>query len=190
MIPRRNSSAASRLTVIVLLTLCLILMAGCATTIPDSAEALLVPEVDLERYAGLWYQVGRYPNFFQTGDCAESTAEYTLLPDGRISVLNRCWVDSYGGTYSQQVRAVGTPMNENGSWLRVLFYNLFPASYLIIELDADAYQWAAVSTPARRTLWILSRSPALPPETFEDITAALAAKGFDPESIRKTSRQQ
>jgi apolipoprotein D and lipocalin family protein len=186
----QKTKTLSRFSVLAVLLISLAAMTGCATSLSREAETLLVPEVDLERYAGLWYQVGRYPNSFQTGDCGDSTAEYSLREDGTISVLNRCWTDEYGGEYSQQVRAVGKPMDESGSWLRVVFFKLFPASYLIIELDGDNYQWAAVSTPAKRTLWILSRTPALPPETYEAIVASLAAKGFDPEKITRTSRQK
>jgi apolipoprotein D and lipocalin family protein len=164
--------------------------AGCATGSGRDIEQILVDQVDLRRYSGLWYQVGRYPNWFQTGDCEESTAEYTLYEDGTVSVLNRCWSDRYGGTYSQQVRAVARPANAGNSWLRVRFFGLFPANYLIIELDAEHYQWAAVTTPGRSSLWILSRTPALESETFEQIVASLENKGFDPDKISRTSRQQ
>lgn len=167
----------------------LLLLSSCSTRLPEGIEDLLVERVDITRYAGLWYQVGRYPHSFQKGPCGDSTAEYTLRDSGRINVLNRCWEGEYGGSYRQQVRAVARVVNDAGSHLRVVFFNVFPASYLIIELDEVDYQWAAVTTPKKNTLWILSRSPRLDDDIYAMIVDRLAAKGFDPDRIMKTSRQ-
>ncbi|MBI9106893.1 MAG: lipocalin family protein [Spirochaetales bacterium] len=150
----------------------------------------LVSKVDLQKYTGLWYQVGRYPHFFQSDDCSESTAEYSFTEDGKIEVLNRCWKDFYSGEYTSEVRALGTPVDENGNWLRVLFYGIFPADYLIIELDSENYQWAAVTSPNENTLWILSREASLPEEVYSSIISSLEKKGFDSTKIIKTSRQR
>ncbi len=78
--------------------------------------------MDLERYSGLWYQVARYPNSFQRKECRLSTARYTLREDGRVEVRD-----------------------ETNSWLRVRFFRIFGADYLIIDLDTD-YRWAVVTT--------------------------------------------
>ncbi|MCF7953989.1 MAG: lipocalin family protein, partial [Spirochaetales bacterium] len=168
----------------------LTVMTSCAASLPEKVPSILVPQVDLKRYAGLWYQVARYPHSFQRGECGVSTAEYTLEENGRISVLNRCWDKEYGGTYSQQVRATAKPKNPEGSWLRVWFFGLFPANYLIIELDEENYAWAAVTTPKKNTLWILSRTPALDTEIYNTIVNRLEEKGFDSEKIIKTSLQK
>lgn len=170
-------------------TAVMLFLSSCATPISDADKARLVPRVDLERYAGLWYQVGRYPNSFQSGDCAISTAEYRLDEKGRVLVLNRCWEDRYGGTWSSQVRAVGRRADDTGSRLLVTFFKLFTANYLIIELDEKEYRWAAVSTPKKKNLWILSRTPSLPEEDFRMILRSLEEKGFDPERITRTSQQ-
>lgn len=172
-----------------MIILVLVLWTGCTTSISPEMSDLLVDKVDLTRYSGLWYQVGRYPHSFQRGECGDSTAEYSLREDGKINVLNRCWEDEYGGTYSQQVRAVGTAMDERGSWLRVVFFKVFPAAYLIIELDEENYQWAAVTTANKGSLWILSRTPALDEKTFEQILSSLEAKGFSRDKIIRTSQQ-
>ncbi len=171
------------------ITAVMLFFSSCATPISSRDRALLVPRVDLERYTGLWYQVGRYPNNFQSGDCAVSTAEYRLDDKGRILVLNRCWEARYGGEWSSQVRAVGRPADETGSRLLVTFFKVFTANYLIIELDEVDYRWAAVSTPKKKNLWILSRSPSLPEETFQMILSSLEEKGFDPDRVIRTSLQ-
>jgi apolipoprotein D and lipocalin family protein len=165
-----------------------LLFQGCTTHLPKEAEMMLVESVDIEQYAGMWYQVARYDHFFQTDDCAESSAEYTIRKDGKIAVLNRCWKDYYGGEYTQQVRATASPVNDQSSWLRVWFYGIFPANYLIIELDKD-YQWAAVTSPNKKTLWILSRKPFLEADIYNAIVDSLVSKGFIKNEIIKTSQQ-
>ena len=64
------------------------------STIPTEAQELpplkLVDQVDLDRYAGLWYEAARVPNPFQDQCVRNVTAEYRLRDDGRIDVINRC----------------------------------------------------------------------------------------------------
>ena len=51
---------------------------------------LSVPEVDLERYAGRWHEVARLPNKFQGKCVGGTTADYELLADGALRVVNAC----------------------------------------------------------------------------------------------------
>ena len=182
---------AKLLSIVVIagLSILVMILVGCASSLSLTDSQMLVDSVDLKRYAGLWYQVGRYPNSFQRGVCTVSTAEYTLTEDGRVLVLNRCWEDFYGGKYTQQVRAVGRPADASGNRLLVTFFKLFTANYLVVELDQETYQWAAVTTPNRGNLWILSRTPALDEAIYQRIVQSLTAKGFDPDKIIRTSLQ-
>ena len=49
-----------------------------------------VASVDLARYAGRWHEVAKFPNRFQKACTRSTVAEYTLLPDGQIRVVNSC----------------------------------------------------------------------------------------------------
>jgi apolipoprotein D and lipocalin family protein len=62
------------------------LLVGCASRPPLAT----VPRVDLKRYEGRWFEIAKYPNWFQQGCAADTTAEYTAQADGRIAVVNRC----------------------------------------------------------------------------------------------------
>ena len=161
------------------------MMAGCVSSRSSAGPPATVPSVELDRYTGLWYQVARYPHSFQRRECTVSTARYTLLDDGRIEVGNDCWADEVGGDSRQSVRAFARPIDESNSWLKVRFFRLFNADYLIIELDED-YQWAVVSGPDMQTLWILSRTPTLPEETYTAIVDRLVERGFVREKIIRT----
>ena len=50
----------------------------------DLPDVQAVPHIDLERYAGRWYEIASRPNRFQAG-CTGTTATYTLNSDGTIT---------------------------------------------------------------------------------------------------------
>jgi lipocalin len=53
------------------------LAVGCGTFYPPLD---VVEPVDLTQYTGKWYEIARYPTFFQAA-CVSSTAEYTARDD-------------------------------------------------------------------------------------------------------------
>ena len=70
---------------------------GCTYIEKEPSSPLeTVSHVDLNRYMGVWYEIARYPNSFQKG-CVGSRATYTLLDDGKVSVLNECYDGSFSG---------------------------------------------------------------------------------------------
>ena len=166
---------------------CLLFVYSCQP--PEKDWPSTVKQVELNRYLGLWYQVARYPHSFQNKKCALSTAKYSLREDGKIRVLNTCWADKLNGPVKQQVEAAAWPADETNSRLKVKFFGLFVADYLIIELDRNDYRWAVVTTPKKNTFWILSRTPALAREQLELILQKLTARGFKREKILLTSKQ-
>lgn len=68
-----------------------LLTAERATYSQDQPGPKRVGQVDLHRYAGLWYEIARIPNSFQKQCARGVTAEYTLGDDGEIDVVNRCY---------------------------------------------------------------------------------------------------
>ena len=65
------------------------------------------------------------------------------------------------------------------------FFWPFKGDYWIIDPDEN-YQWVVVGEPARKYLWILSRTPSMDPERYRQITDKLPNKGYDPEKLRLT----
>lgn len=154
------------------------LLASCALSPRgDAPEAPLhtVAHVDLDRYLGLWYEIGRYPNSFQKG-CLDSTAMYTARPDGEIDVLNRCRDGQDGGVREARGRAWVVDKASNAR-LKVSFFWPFRGDYQIIDLGEE-YQYAVVASPSRKYLWILSRTPALDPGVVASILEKIEKQGF------------
>ena len=76
---------------------------GCAGAAVSEPPLTVVETVDVNRYLGKWYEIASYPAWFQKG-CTATTAEYSLLPDGKIQVVNRCRKDSLEGPLKESKR--------------------------------------------------------------------------------------
>ncbi len=154
----------------------------------SAAQALTtVPSVDLERYAGKWYEIASYPQSFQKR-CHCTTATYTPSPKGFVIVENRCNRDSASGKpTSIKGKAFVVPGTGNAK-LSVQFFWPFTGKYWIIDL-ADDYSYAVVSHPSRKNLWILSRTPRMDAAVYENILARVKAKGLDPAKLKLTEQR-
>lgn len=143
-----------------------------------------VPSVDLDRYAGTWHEIARYPNFFERMCARDVTAQYTRNPDGTIAVVNSCRKED--GTIARAegvARVVGPAKLEvrfAPAWLG--FLPFVWGDYWVIDLAPD-YSYSVVGAPGRDYLWILAREPQLDDATMAAITARLVALGFDPARI-------
>jgi apolipoprotein D and lipocalin family protein len=157
-------------------------MAGAALARAEPPRVQSVPTVDLARYVGKWHEIAAFPMFFQRQCIGDTTAEYTLRPDGDITVVNRCRTE----TGFDQATGKAWPVEGTGNaQLKVSFFWPFRADYWVIGLDED-YRWAVVGNPNRKYLWILSRTPALPKEQLDRALEAAEAQGYDLARLRYT----
>ena len=68
----------------------LLLMLAFATPAWAANPVVSVPELDVSRYAGQWYEIARLPMSFQNKCAGDVTATYTLRDDDVIGVHNAC----------------------------------------------------------------------------------------------------
>ena len=167
----------------------LAMSSGAATTAPLQTIAAL----DVPRYMGTWYEIAKYPNWFQKKCISDTRAEYSQQPDGRVQVINRC--REHNGELSEavgmarQIGAADSPKLEvrfAPAWLS--FLPMVWGDYWVIDLDPD-YQLVAVSEPGREYLWVLSRTPVVDAQAYEALLARLAARGFDLGKLERTLQQ-
>jgi apolipoprotein D and lipocalin family protein len=156
----------------------------------DAAPLQTVGSVDLNRYAGQWYEIARYPNKFQKKCVGNTTATYKLKDGGKIEVLNEC-LKKNGKVQKAKGEAKVVDETSNAK-LEVRFapalLSFLPfvwGDYWIIDLDKD-YKYAVIGDPARDYLWILSRTPELETAVYQDILRGIESKGFNPNKLIET----
>ena len=146
----------------------------------------VVQQVDLNRYAGRWYEIARLPNRFERECARDITATYQVLPENRVDVLNQC-IKGDGSRMS--ARGLARSSDGSTSRLEVRFapawLSPFPfvwGDYWIIALDPD-YQWSLVGAPSREYLWILARKPTLETSQVQRLLEKAKALNFDINAI-------
>lgn len=142
------------------------------TNLPN--ELQVVSFVDLGKYLGKWYEIAHLPAKFQQ-NCDETTATYTLLDNGSISVINECKKDEKIKVAKGKAKVVDKMTNAK---LKVTFFWPFYGDYWIISLG-ETYDYAVVGTPDRKYLWILSRTPKMDNNLFSQLIEIAKSKGFD-----------
>lgn len=141
-----------------------------------------VQHVDLERYAGSWFEIARFPNRFQRRCIGDVRATYVRRVDGRIDVINSCR-SREGRIEARGIARITDP--KSNAKLKVSFAPKILAwlpfvwgDYWIVGLATD-YTWAVVGSPNRKYLWILARTPALDESSLEAARAAARDRGFN-----------
>lgn len=162
-----------RSAVAVLLT---IMAEGCGTA-PTYPPLSTVGAVDLQRYLGVWYEIGRLPNSFEK-ECVAVTATYASRPDGKIDVLNQCRRKTFDGPIKKARGKAWVVDSATNAKLKVQFFFPFSGDYWILELGSD-YDYAVVGTPDRKLLWILCREPRMNETLYQGILERRKQQGFD-----------
>ncbi|MBA4313413.1 MAG: lipocalin [Chlorobiaceae bacterium] len=179
--------------------ICLILMVIISASLKaqDKSKQPLevVPSVDLARYCGMWYEIARLPNGFQTKCAGDVVATYTLLDDGQIKVVNRCQKED-GEVTEAEGRAKRASDDEPNSKLKVRFapaiLSFLPfvwGNYWVLEIDT-AYTYAVIGEPDREYLWVLSRTPKMDENIIQGILGRMKERGFDVAKIMRTKQTQ
>ncbi len=153
----------------------------------STAPLTTVDHVDLNRYAGKWYEIARYPNRFQRKCQSDTTATYNIRADGKVQVVNACREkDGKITAASGTAKVVDSATNAK---LKVTFFWPFYGDYWVIGLSPD-YQYAIVGEPARKYLWILSRTPTMDEATYQELLRRVESLGYQPENLVKTPQSK
>jgi apolipoprotein D and lipocalin family protein len=149
--------------------------------------------LDVSRYLGTWYEIAKFPNWFQKKCASNTKAVYSTKSDGNLRVLNSCKTaageTSEAEGLARQIGSKDLPKLEvrfAPEWLS--FLPLVWGDYWVIDLDPQ-YQLAAVSDPRREYLWVLSRTPQLDPKVYADLLQRLKQQQFDIQKLEITAQK-
>jgi apolipoprotein D and lipocalin family protein len=150
-------------------------------------ELKTVEHVDVNRYMGTWFEIAKFPQRFQKG-LVGVTAPYTLLPNGKVRVINSGYKEDFNGklrTAKGKAWVVDTVTNAK---LKVSFFWPFTGDYWILELGKD-YEYAVIGEESRNYLWILSRTPQMDKAVYDELLKRLQDKGFDISKLETTPQK-
>lgn len=157
---------------------------------PTDGALHTIPALDVPRYMGTWYEIAKYPNWFQRKCAGWTRADYSLEKDGTVQVINRCRLEN-----GEIQVAVGTARQTGPTTSPKLEVRFAPAwlsflpfvwgDYWVIDLD-EHYQLVAVSEPEKEYLWILARTPAIAPDAYQSLLTRLSQQGFDIRRLEAT----
>lgn len=138
----------------------------------------VICDVDLERYLGNWYEIGRLPMRSEK-NLDNITAIYNLKRNGKIEVIN----SGYKKGKKKSVRGIAwAPNNKCKGSLLVSFFKPFKSEYNIIKLERN-YKYSVVMGNTRENLWILSRTPKMDEQVYKEIIKFLDRHGFNTKKI-------
>jgi apolipoprotein D and lipocalin family protein len=167
------------------------LVAAASFVCVAAGPAQPVSQLDLKRYAGVWYEIARLPDEGQTRCAGDVTVNYAVRKDGRMAVTRRCRVND--GNFEIQ-RGVARQQKDDGGgaqlevnyaprWLHWL--PLGWRDHSVVAIDAG-YDFAVVTDRDHGQLWLMSRSPRVDAARLDALLAGLRAQGHPVDRLVRT----
>ena len=167
-----------------------------AAAAQDSVKAMTavqaVPALDVDRYMGTWFEIAKFPNYFQRKCASDTQAIYSKRADGLIKVLNSCKTNEGKVNIAQGLARPDLTTSPLSSKLQVRFAPAWLSwlpfvwgRYWVVMLDPD-YRYAVVSEPRRKYLWILSRTAHMDKMQYDGIVEQIRALGFDTQKLQRS----
>jgi apolipoprotein D and lipocalin family protein len=168
-----NSSTRSARLRIVALLAATTFLSGCLG-MPSEVEP--VKEFEADRFLGVWYEIARLDHSFER-DLVNVTAEYSRRDDGAVRVFNRGF-DTKDDDWSEIEGVARFVGSESEGHLKVSFFGPFYSSYVVFDIDREAYRYAFISGFNHDYLWLLSREPTVPDALKEQFVREARERGF------------
>jgi apolipoprotein D and lipocalin family protein len=151
-----------------------------AISVSVSAQKPITPvaSLDLQKYAGTWYEIGRYPNKLERKCAGNVTIVYTRKSNGEIEIRIQCLgTKGIAEVYKTDAKIADSTINAKmkSGW----------GDHWVIDLDPN-YQYAAVSDSKGESLWILGRAAKMSDAVYQRILRRVELMGFYPGKVAKT----
>ena len=162
---------------------CALLVAGCASPPEALPPPALVSHVDLPRFMGDWYVIANIPTFLEKG-AHNAKDSYRLAPDGTILTTFSFNADAPDGPARHyESRGYVMDSSTNAIWGQQYVWP-FKADYRISYLSPD-YGETVITRVKRDYVWIMARTPTIPPEDLARLEAFVQSQGYAAEKLQR-----
>lgn len=142
--------------------------------------------VDVASFVGKWYTITSLPQFF-TRKCVGQSAEYGIINEKSISVHNVCYKENGKTT---DILGKGVIQDAPNNARLIITFDSFwtklfrvKGDYNIIKLS-EGYDSVMVGSSDRKSLWIMSRTPAIDQTILQDYKMLAKNLGFSIEKLK------
>ena len=142
--------------------------------IPEGVTA--VQNFNKDKYLGKWYEIARFDFRFER-NLDNTTAQYSINPDGSIKVLNQGYnyVKKEWDSAEGKAKFVGS---ENEARLKVSFFGPFYGGYNVVAID-EKYENALIYGNSTDYIWFLSRHKTMDEATKKRFLEKAQKDGYD-----------
>lgn len=152
------------------------------TDVPAALQPSAEQPLDLDRYMGRWYVIGRVANPVERGHVA-SHHDYRIDGDGKVQIRYHFRESFDSPEESLHLRASVDADSGNRRW-RTWFYKVVPTRTEVLEVSPD-YRWALIGYPGRDMAWILAREPDMSQNDYFQLSDRLAEHGVNTDRMRR-----
>lgn len=156
---------------------------ACARPVQGQAVTAL-PSVDLNRFAGSWYEIARLPNKREKS-CLADVLDLIAVAykKDHLQLVRSCEAkNGYTDVSNAEIEAA---KGGNGSKLKVTYVWPFSERIWILALGTD-YSWVLLGSPNHKDLMVLARTRALGPDAMSEIEQKAASEGYATGKLTRT----
>jgi apolipoprotein D and lipocalin family protein len=164
------------------LLLITLFLTGCASLEPiRTAE-----QVDLNKFSGDWFVIAAIPTIIET-NAYNAVETYEPPRDGKIATTFRFNEGGFDGE-EKVYNPTGFLTDNNAVW-GMQFVWPIKAEYRIVYISDD-YSTTIIGRRKRDYVWIMARSPSLPPEQYDALLKIVREEGYDLSKLREVPHEQ
>jgi apolipoprotein D and lipocalin family protein len=168
-----------------LLSPALAVLAACQSTGQPAMPT--VEKVDLPRFMGDWYVIANIPTFMERG-AHNAVENYALAADGSIATTFTFRDGSFDGKRKQyHPRGFILDRHSNALW-GMRFIWPIKADYRITYVSAD-YSQTVISRQKRDYVWIMARTPVIPPADYDRLLGLVEQQGYDIAKVQRVPQR-
>ena len=151
-----------------------------------SNEFDTVDYVDLDKYMIPWYVQGHTPTFLDKGG-VNQIESYKLNEKGEVETSFTFFTELGGKKRSFSPKATIYDKETNAHW-KMQFLWPFKHDFLVVRLAED-YSYTVISVPNKKMIWIMTDTPEIDGDLYEQIVEDLKDDGYPVESLDRVKQE-